>query len=457
MTARVGLGGGSSAAVRAPATVDPDTLCAWIDDARETTFALVADLSDEQLMGPRLEIVNPLLWELGHLAWFQERFVLRERAARKPLRADADALWNSSTVAHDARWELPLPSREETLAYMAAVRDRVIEEVRRPDASEQLHHLALYTVLHEDMHGEAIAYTRQTHAWPAPPAAAAHGDGERSATAPTATHRQRDREEGPVSRDVEVPGGELALGARPGEGFVFDNERWAHPVRVEPFAIARTAVTQAELAAFVDEGGYRRRELWSEEGWLWRERMDAERPLYWRSDGAGGWERRVYDRWLGLELDLPAIHLCWYEADALARWAGRRLPTEAEWELAAAGDPQRKRRHPWGEEPPTPDRARLDLRGGGPLAVDGLPAGDSLHGVRQLTGNVWEWTSTTFEPYPGFEPDAYEDNSRPWFGSRKVLRGGAWATRSRMVRNTLRNYFTPDRRDVWAGVRTCAR
>lgn len=423
--------------------VDGQTIATWVDDARRTTFALVEGLDDERLMGPQLEIVNPLLWELGHLAWFQEYFVLRQLAGREPLRPDADALWNSSTVAHDARWDLPLPSRTETLDYMDAVREAVVEEALRPHASEELLDMALYTVFHEDWHDEAIAYTHQTHGWPPPTLLAGNG-------APTPGGGSH------AGGDAEIPGGVLELGARPEGGFAFDNEKWSHPVEVPRFRIARHAVTQSEFAAFVDDGGYERPELWSEKGWQWRQSAGAEHHVYWRRSD-GGWEGRRFDRWIELEPDLPVANVNWFEADAFCRWAGRRLPTEAEWELAASGDPSRKRRYPWGEEAPTAAQTNLDLRAGGPVPVDALPAGDSAHGVRQLLGNVWEWTGSTFEPYPGFEPDLYEDNSEPWFGSRKVLRGGSFATRGRLVRNTLRNYFPPDRRDVWAGFRTCAK
>lgn len=423
--------------------VEAQTIAAWVDDARRMTFALVQSLDDEQLMGPQLDTVNPLLWELGHLAWFQEYFVLRQLAGREPLRPDADALWNSSTVAHDTRWDLALPSRDDTLAYMDAVREAVVREALRPNASRELLDMALYTVFHEDWHDEAIAYTHQTHAWPAP--AILTGDG-------TPAHRAGSV----VAGDAEIPGGVLKLGARPDGGLVFDNEKWSHPVEVSPFRIARRAVTQSEFAEFVDDRGYQRRELWCTEGWQWRQSVAAEHPVYWRGSH-GEWERRKFDRWIKLEPDLPVANINWFEADAFCRWAGRRLPTEAEWELVASGDPDRKRRYPWGEQAPSDAQANLDLQRGGPLSVDALPAGDSAHGVRQLVGNVWEWTDSTFAPYPGFEPDLYEDNSEPWFGSRKVLRGGSFATRGRLMRNTLRNYFPPDRRDVWAGFRTCAK
>jgi iron(II)-dependent oxidoreductase len=161
---------------------------------------------------------------------------------------------------------------------------------------------------------------------------------------------------------------------------------------------------------------------------------------------------------------LPTIHVNWYEADAYCRWAGRRLPSEAEWEAAATAEPTpdgsmlagRKRRYPWGDDAPSPLRANLDWRAGGCLPVHALPHGDSAFGCRQMIGNVWEWTSNDFLPYPGFEPGPYKEYSAPWFGTHKVLRGGCWATRASLIRANYRNFYTPDRRDVWAGFRTCA-
>jgi iron(II)-dependent oxidoreductase len=435
-------------------TLNSRVLAGYVCDARERTFALVADLTDEQLMGPRLPTVNPMLWEIGHMAWFQEKWVLREVCGEKPGRADADALYDSIAIPHDVRWDLPLPSREETLAYMRAVRDRVLEHLDRGEPDPTLAYHVLYSVFHEDMHTEAFTYTRQTLTYPAPRAVVTD---EEHATGP----QPASGDGGPFPGDAEIPGGTLMLGAAPDASFAFDNEKRAHPVEVGPFAIARAQVTQAEFATFVDDGGYRRQEFWSDEGWAWREGARAAHPVYWRRE-RGGWLRRDFDRWVSLEPHRPVIHVNWYEADAYCRWAGRRLPSEAEWEAAAACEPDRraglsprKRRFPWGDEPPTPARAGLDWRGMGCLDVGALPAGDSAFGCRQMIGNVWEWTSSTFLPYPGFVPDPYKEYSEPWFGSRKVLRGGCWATRSRLIWNTWRNFFTPDRRDVWAGFRTC--
>jgi iron(II)-dependent oxidoreductase len=426
-------------------------LSEWVRDARERTFELVADLTRDQLLGPRLPIVNPLLWEIGHMAWFQEKWVLRHAGGQRPIREDGDALYDSAAIPHATRWDLPLPSREETLSYMRRVRDRVLDRLRQRQPDEAEVYFFLLSVFHEDMHTEAFTYTRQTLGY-APPRLSAVPGGVPGGGG------------GPLPGDTNVPGGTFLLGATPDEPFVFDNEKWAHSVDAKPFAMARAPVTQAEFALFVGDGGYRREELWSEEGRRWRETVGAEHPVYWRRGSDGAWLRRHFDTWVPLEPDRPVIHVSWYEAEAYCRWAGRRLPTEVEWEVAAAAEPDpgggglspRKRRFPWGEDPPHSERANLDWRAMGCLDVGSLPSGDSAFGCRQMIGNVWEWTSSDFLPYPGFATDPYKEYSAPWFGTRKVLRGGSWATRSRLLRNTWRNFFTPDRRDVLAGFRTCA-
>ncbi|HKK23103.1 MAG TPA: SUMF1/EgtB/PvdO family nonheme iron enzyme, partial [Pseudohaliea sp.] len=218
-----------------------------------------------------------------------------------------------------------------------------------------------------------------------------------------------------------------------------------------------------EYAAFVDAGGYETPDYWDDEGWAWRSAGGLRHPGYWRR-GPAGWEQRHFQDWRPLAVDAAVVHVSWYEARAYCRWAGRRLPSELEWEVAAAARPSAdgttlaaaKRRYPWGDEPPDAGRANLDGRALGTIDVGALPAGDSAFGCRQMVGNVWEWTDTVFEPYPGFEPDMYRDYSQPLFGTTRVLRGGGWATRARLIRNTWRNYYGPDRNDVFAGFRTCA-
>ncbi|MDA8020179.1 MAG: SUMF1/EgtB/PvdO family nonheme iron enzyme [Thermoanaerobaculia bacterium] len=427
------------------------------------TLALVEDLDDEQLLGERLDIVNPLLWEIGHVAWFQERWLRRHQRGEKSLLDHADRLYDSMAVPHDTRWDLELVGRQGILDYMERTLDDTLEHLPE-QLSDELRDLHLLTLFHEDMHIEAFCYTRQTLGYAPPPAEAFAPDLDGS---PPGSDELGVRATG----DVELTGGVFLLGAEPGQGFVFDNEQWAHDVTVEPFAMARTAVSQREFADFVDDGGYRRSELWSEAGRDWLRRSDVVEPEHWIREG-NAWHRRVYDRVVILDPDLPMVHVNWFEADAYCRWAGRRLPTEPEWEFAAAigTDGAVKSTYPWGHEPSGSGRANLDgaFAGaaladdpsspaiGGTVSVHALDGGDTPTGLRQMFGNVWEWTASAFRPYPGFEPGVYEDYSRPWFGDHMVLRGGCWATRFSMMRNTLRNFYQPHRRDVWAGFRTCA-
>jgi iron(II)-dependent oxidoreductase len=412
-------------------------LVAALIDADARTRALIAGLDDGRLMGPRLAIVNPLLWEIGHVAWFHEHFVLHRLDGHDPLVADADRLYDSMKVPHDTRWDLPLPGLAGTLDYRARVLDAMIGRLSGPRAGVRDSYHTLLTLFHEDMHDEAFTWTRQTLGYPAPPLPGAPGAAG----------------EGPWPGDAEVAGGRCRIGATGREPFIFDNEKWAHEVEVRPFAIARAPVTNAEFAAFVDDGGYRRRELWDDEGWAWRAGAGAERPVYWRRDG-GVWTARAFDAWRPLAPHRPVIHVNWHEASAWCRWAGRRLPSEAEWEAAAAG-PDR-RRFPWGDAAPTPARANLDGGRLGCADVAAFAEGDSACGCRQMIGNVWEWTDSPFAPYPGFSPDPYTDYSVPWFHTHRVMRGGAWATRSRVVWNTWRNFALPHRRDLFTGFRTCA-
>lgn len=427
-------------------------------DTRRRSLELLDDLDQDQLLGPRLAIVNPLLWEMGHLAWFGEKWVLRHAGRRPPLRADADALYDSAAVPHDTRWDLPLPPRAATLDYMKQVQEGILDVVQRGPTAEETY-FVLLSVFHEDMHGEAFLYTRQTLGYPRPRLF----PGEKGVRTRLPEKVPDTFSAGPLPGDVQIPGGAFRLGAEQDEPFVFDNEKWAHPVTVGPFAIARAPVTQTEFAAFVADDGYRRSELWSSAGWRWRQAGAVLHPMHWRPEGHD-WLRRDFERWLPLEPHRPVIHVNWFEADAYCRWAGRRLPTEAEWEAAAAANGHDlslpKRRFPWGDEAPTesaaPHRAQLDGYELGCCDVAERAAGDSYFGCRQMIGNVWEWTASDFLPYPGFVADPYREYSEPWFGTHKVLRGGAWMTRSRLLRNTWRNFYTPDRRDVWAGFRTCA-
>jgi iron(II)-dependent oxidoreductase len=458
-------------------SISAGDLIAIMREFRARTLDLVTDLDAQQLIGPRLAIVNPPLWEIGHVSWFQEFWILRHLKNQRPIVKNGDEIYNSTDVAHDTRWELLLPSLEETRRYMDEVLDRCVESIDRPSKlTPEEFYFYLLATFHEGMHAEALAYTRQTLGYAAPRLAI-------DETTKVASG-------GPCPGDVEVPGGTFVIGATPDFPFVFDNEKWAHAVEIKPFRIARAPVTNGEFLAFVEDGGYRKSQFWSQDGWRWLQsgaspdlersfakffnqniseslerptfKEKLEHPVYWCRDGNGRWRQRLFDQYVAFNANLPVVHVNWYEAEAYCNWAGRRLPTEAEWEIAASAEPapgglSRRRRHfPWGDDPPTAERANLDWRSG-LVEVGAYPDGDSAFGCRQMIGNIWEWKADTFLAYPGFTVDPYKEYSKPWFGTHKVLRGGCWATRSLLIRNTWRNFYTPDRRDVWAGFRTCAK
>jgi ergothioneine biosynthesis protein EgtB len=424
------------------AQIDSSALAAELRASRAHLARITADLDGERLLGPKLAIVNPPLWEIGHVGWFQEFWCLRHSALGappEPLVPGADALYDSAKVAHDTRWNLPLPDLKTTRSYLHAVLERVIDRVEREPENRELQYFVQLAIFHEDMHAEAFHYTRQTLGYKDP----FFGN---DITAVSGASQ---------ARDVELPGGIFVLGASPGGDFVFDNEKWAHEVDIHPFRIARTAITNTEFAAFVEAGGYTRREWWNDEGWEWKTRTKTAAPKYWVRQN-NGWFQRRFEQIVPLHPSEPVLHVNWHEANAYCRFAGRRLPTEAEWEYAASLDAgaHRKRQYPWGSK--QPDGNLANLEGASITGVDAYPAGDSASGCRQVIGNVWEWTQTTFGPYPGFVVDPYKEYSEPWFGTHKVLRGGSFATTRRLIRNTWRNFYTPDRNDIFAGFRTCA-
>lgn len=428
-------------------------LASILIDARSRSLTLMQDILNARELGPQMAVVNPPLWELGHVGFFHDHFALRSLYGLPEYCVpDAEQLFDSSRIPHADRWALALGSRERILEYLSRVQQAMLERLPEGgDASAAQSYVYQLTTLHEDMHGEAFIYTRQTLGDPAPQLGTAHGLADLAA--------------GPLPGDVAVPGGRHLLGSDASVPFRFDNEKPPITVEVAPFRIARAPVTNAEFAAFVDDRGYARTELWSQAGWQWREDEQAHGPVYWRKADTGGWEERVFDNWVPLAPHQPMVHVNLYEAEAWCRWAGRRLPSEAEWEVAASRAPSPdgqtlapgKRRYPWGESLPDSQTANLDADRLDRVDVAALPAGDSAFGCRQMLGNVWEWTASQFRPFPGFQADLYQDYSEPWFAEgRHVLRGGAWATRGRLIHNGYRNFFTPERRDVLAGFRTCA-
>ena len=429
------------------ATVATTDLINLLRDARARTLELITDLSDEQLAPPKLATVNPLLWEIGHVAYFYEFFILRQLYGRESIIANADKIYDSINIPHEVRWDLPVLSREMTYQYMSDVLDALVDRLEGDEASEQDSFIYQFGAFHEGMHDEAFLWARQTFGYQAPIFKGAI--------------KSNNINRSPHDGFVEIPGGTWLLGSPKEAPFLFDNEKWGHEVQVNPFRIARAAVTNTEFAAFVNDQGYTREEFWSADGWVWLQQNNVEYPVYWQQDGTQQWSERRFDRWAPLEPHRAVIHVCAHEADAYCRWADVRLPTETEWEVAALATPDGNsfsydgRRYPWGNDKPMPVQAHLDGFVSGTIDVGAIPEGDSPLGCRQMIGNVWEWTANTFGPFPGFAPDSYEDYSQPLFGETRVLRGGAWTTRSHYVNAKYRNYFEPDRRDVFAGFRVC--
>jgi len=373
-----------------------DRLRAWLREAHDLSLLLTQSSGSETPVVPLLPIVNPPLWELGHIAWFQEFWLHRGGDFAAPsILPQADRWYDSARVAHDTRWSLDLPDARATRAYVEAVFERTLSLLAGDPLSDARAYFAQLAIFHQDMHNEAFCYMWQTLAYPMPLA-----------------WPQADAAD---AADLEIPAGTITLGSSPGTGFVFDNEKWAHEVELRAYAIARRAVTNAEYRAFVEAGGYARREFWSDAGWAMRERLALTHPRYWRR-GAQDWSVRRFDRWTPLAEHEPVMHVSWHEAQAYCAWAGRRLPSEAEWERAAVG------------------------------CAEGFDS-----------GRVWEWTSSRFAPYPGFAADPYKEYSEPWFADEhRVLRGGSFATPPRLLRSTWRNFYQPGRADVFCGFRTCA-
>jgi iron(II)-dependent oxidoreductase len=421
--------------------------------ARVRTLELIEPLDDAQLVRQHSPLMSPIVWDLGHIANFEEQWSIRALDPQAEVAEDdrrRDHVYDAMSHPRPTRKDLPLPNRAESLAYLHAVRERARARLERVsfDPSDPL--LAdgyVYSLIaqHEAQHTETILQTIQL--------------------IEGLTYEPRRRSEPPAAiasvnpaEEVIVPAGEFMMGTDDRTA-AYDNERPAHPVDVARFRIGVTPVTNGQFLAFMEDRGYRRREVWDDAGWLWLAGARVSHPMQWVRGQDGRWSERCHGRVVPLVLDRPVIHVSWYEAAAYARWAGRRLPTEAEWEKAAAWDPETRvaRRYPWGDAPPTEEHANLDQRTFAPAAVGAYPRGRSFFGCHKMIGDVWEWTASDFAPYPGFRAFPYREYSEVHFGrGYKVLRGGSWATRPIAIRNTFRNWDLPERRQIFAGFRCAA-
>jgi len=409
-----------------------------MQEARERTLALVASVSDADLERVHSTLMSPLVWDLGHIAAFEDLWLVHRYGGQPHLREELADVYDAFETPRAGRGDLPFLRPAEARDYLAEVRERALEVLDRSDSSASL--IPEMVLRHEQQHCETMLQTLQLarlrdyeppERWSDPPAGANHTGLEL----------------------IEIPAGSCTIGA-PASEFSYDNERPQHRTDVRGYRIARTPITNATYLTFVEGGGYRRREWWSDEGWAWKENYDITRPGSWTADLGAEWRLGKLEP---LHPHRPVVHISWFEADAFARAHEARLPTEIEWEKAATWDQESdaSRRFPWGSEPTVPGvHANLDHLGCGPHTVGAYPHGASPYGCLGMLGDVWEWTSSHFHGYPGFVAHPYREYSEVFFGSEyRVLRGGSWATRARVASPCFRNWDYPQRRQIFAGIR----
>ncbi|GGT13418.1 ergothioneine biosynthesis protein EgtB [Streptomyces purpureus] len=412
--------------------------------ARARTAVLTDCVDDRDLTAQHSPLMSPLVWDLAHIGNQEEQWLWRAVGGRDALRPEIDSVYDAFEHPRALRPTLPLLSPAEARAYALDVRGRVLDilegvelEGRRlTDAAFAFGMIAQ----HEQQHDETMLITHQLRKGPA----------ALSAPKPPAAPDLSG-----LPAEVRVPGGPFTMGTS-AEPWALDNERPAHARFVPAFFIDTVPVTNGAYMRFIDDGGYTDERWWAPEGWEQVRRHSLTAPLFWRREG-GQWLRRRFGVTEPVPANEPVLHVSWYEADAYARWAGRRLPSEAEWEKAARHDPVagRSLRYPWGDADPTEDHANLGQRHLRPAPAGAYPAGASPLGVRQLIGDVWEWTSSDFLPYPGFVAFPYREYSEVFFGSaHKVLRGGSFAVDPVACRGTFRNWDLPVRRQIFSGFRT---
>jgi len=421
-----------------------DLVAAELGRARDRTVTLTEAVDDDDLTRQHSPLMSPLVWDLAHVGNQEELWLVRDVGGREPVRRDIDELYDAFKHPRRDRPTLPLLGPAEARRYVAEVRDKaldVLDHARLDGPPLVTDGFAFGMIVqHEQQHDETMLATHQLRTGapvltaPAPPAAA-----------------------GPVTGEVLVPGGPFTMGTDT-EPWALDNERPAHRVDVAAFHIDRAPVTNGHYAAFIAAGGYDDARWWSPAGWAHRQTAGLTAPAHWQRDG-DGWAATAFGRTAPIVEDEPVVHVSFYEAEAFAAWAGKRLPTEVEWEKAARHDPAtgRSRRYPWGDETPEPRHANLGQRHLRPAPVGAYPDGVSPLGVHQLIGDVWEWTSSDFHGYPGFAAFPYKEYSEVFFGADyKMLRGGSFGTDRSACRGTFRNWDYPIRRQIFSGFR-CAR
>ncbi|AGL20909.1 ergothioneine biosynthesis protein EgtB [Actinoplanes sp. N902-109] len=420
------------------------TVAAHLQRARARTAQLTDAVDDDDLVRQHSPIMSPLVWDLAHVGNQEELWLVRDVGGREPVRRDIDELYDAFKHPRRDRPALPLLDPQEARRYIAQVRDKaldVLDRVRLDERRLVADGFAFGMIVqHEQQHDETMLATHQLRT----------GDPVLSADPPPAATAA-------VSGEVFIPGGPFTMGTDT-EPWALDNERPAHTVHVPAFFIDAAPVTNAQYADFIAAGGYDDPRWWSPRGWAHRQEAGLTAPMHWHRDG-DGWAYTRFGRTTRVIRDEPVVHVCFFEAQAYAAWAGRRLPTEAEWEKAARFDPVtgRSRRFPWGDEAPSSRHANLGQRHLAPAPVGAYPQGASPSGVHQLIGDVWEWVDSGFHGYPGFQVFPYAEYSQVFFGGDyKVLRGGSFGTDAAACRGTFRNWDHPIRRQIFSGFR-CAR
>ncbi|MGH7574835.1 MAG: ergothioneine biosynthesis protein EgtB [Longimicrobiales bacterium] len=440
-----------------PAALTPPAAAELLADARARTLLLIAPVSEEDLRRQHDPLMGPILWDLGHIAHFEKLWLIDNLRGPPPPGGgrfrvrfgEMPGTFNPFENPRRVRGQLELPALGEVIDLLADARRNVFEVLGNADldgGSPLLCDGYVYRMVaqHEYQHGETMLQTLQLkQGSPYSPPRAAPVPVPRMTFGPGAM--------------VRFPGGRVETGTFDRRA-AYDNERPRHTVEVAPFDIDVAPVTNAEVLAFMRAGGYQRRELWSDAGWAWLGEAGAEAPKYWVRDG-DDWRARCMDRVFDVDTPTPVCHVCYHEAEAYARFAGKRLPTEIEWEAAASWDPASETKHdyPWGDDEPGPLHANLDQLTFSTAPIGAYPLNVSPIGCYGMIGDVWEWTSSDFNGYPDYESFPYPEYSEPFFGpEHKVLRGGSWATRPGAIRNTFRNWDYPIRRQIFSGFR-CAR
>jgi iron(II)-dependent oxidoreductase len=413
-----------------------------LTDTRERTLALVGHIDAATLERVLSPLMSPLVWDLGHIAAYEDLWLVHRLGGEPLLRADLAQVYDAFETPRADRGDIPFLRRADALDYLVAVRERTLAVLARTGADPVIHELV---IRHEQQHGETMLQTMELAHLPAPADALGAPLRGAAGSAPGAGGLEL----------IEIPAGPATIGLDRADGFSYDNERPRHAVELPAFRIGRTPIANATFLTFVEGGGYERREWWSREAWAWKEEYDIERPAGWERDGEGRMCEWRMDRLAPLDPDAPVVHVSWFEADAFARAHGARLPSELEWEKAATWDQAggTTLRQPWGEGD-AHGRANVDWRRYGTVPASSYPDGAAPSGCLGMVGDVWEWTSSFFDGYPGFVAEPYREYSEVFFGhDYRVLRGGSWATRARVATPTFRNWDYPQRRQIFSGFR----